>query len=295
MIPALPGWLRRQRPDGVALYPSDNTQAGGIGYRERVRPLLPVRALVQELLEKHPQFKPQTVGPLEPLITAEGEYAAMVTVAGELGGQPAQRDLGYVFGDDFYAHISGVAVSREHFSRFTQAVRSLTLGDVHMLGIRRRRFLFQPPPGWQGLGRGFKTDFYPRGFPRDAGCITVWPASPLRGQTPQTLFEDLLSDDCKHGFALEQSAGPDAISGVGGLHGFAWGLTGTFRGQPRVCRDIAIFADDRFIYPLRLETLDEELWAGHRPIFVELLRTVQPIPRPADFEPEATDLLDLWA
>ena len=295
MIPSLPGWLRKHSETGLLLYPRDDESAGTISYTERLRPVLPVRQLVAAFLAQHPQLRDPKPGQVVPLITAEGEYGALTSVATQLDDRPAQLDFGFVFGDDFYSQVCGLSTKPDQFARFRETVDTLTFRDAHMLGIRRRRFLYDPPRDWQGHQVGFLSNFFPTDYPDNAGSITVWPASPVNGESPRSLFAAMLAEDVANGFEQKELAGPDNITNPAGLSGCAWGITGRFNGGPLVFRDIAIFADDRFIYPLRLETLKAEQWPAHRRIFAEVVHSVQPIPRPNEAMKAGSGLLDLWS
>src|SRR5688572_24707992 len=121
------------------LFPPGGPARGGIRYLERARPLAPLRQLVRAQLDD-PVFTVTAVGPLERFATVEGEHAALVTVSGLLDGRPAQRDLGFVLLDDCYARAGGLCLVPDEFARFTELVRTLVRGDVHLAGERRRWF-----------------------------------------------------------------------------------------------------------------------------------------------------------
>jgi len=249
---------------------------GGIRYRERVRPLARTGEIVHQVLARFPLFQPTEVGPPERLITHEGEYAALVTVGGKVNGAPAQRDLGLVFGDDFHALISAIAFDPERFAAFTRAVRLLTQMDSLGLGVRRRRFLYSPPPGWQGLPRGSVTDWMPPDFPRNRSMMQIFPANP-GGARPEAVFENMLADDLQDGFQPASTEGPAPIPSDHGLEGSAWTIAGSLPGRPRTYRELVVLSDERFTYTLRLQTEQPDP-DDHRRLFRDVVRSAQPIP-----------------
>jgi hypothetical protein len=261
----------------VLLTPPEGSAAGGILYRERLRPLLPIEQLVKELNARHPDFMSPTVVAEERLITFEGEYAALVTVRGTLGGGEAQRDLGFVLGDDFYCLVSSLAFGTARFAEASQLARALVVHDRQALGVRRRRFLYDPPPGYAGTPHGFLIDWR-----APDAVISVWPANPRDGSDAKSALDALISDERAQGFELHAVAGPDELASRHGLAGFAWEIVGRFPGRPISYRDIVIFEDQRFLYVLRLEALDPATRPAHRQAFAQVARSAQPIPLPRD-------------
>jgi hypothetical protein len=294
VIPHVKGWSKVFSGESLLLYPPEGPGVGGIRYRERVRPLLGASLVVEELLARFPQFQGAAPNRPEMLITAEGEYAAHVVVGGVVDGKPAQRDVGLVFGDDYYALISSLCVVEHKFAEFSQLVRLLVRLDAHALGVRRRRFLYTPPPGWHAQARGFTTEWSPLDFPRVPNLIHVFPANPLP-EDPRIVLDQMLAEDAANGFELEAMRGPEPIASLHGLGGLAWNIVGHFGRKPRSHRDLVVFKDDRFLYSLRLETMQEER-SVERAIFLELVRSVHPIPAPTATEPQKVGtVVEHWA
>jgi len=160
VITPLDGWSWEPTADGVLL----RAPGAVIHYRERVRPSRPLVELVHAACAGLDVDR--LVGP-EPVVTDEGEHAAIVTVhAG-----PVTLTLGYVFGDDFHAEIHGAGDAAD-------AVRRLVRTDRHMLGVRRRRCRYVAPAGWRALPHAsiFHDTWE---SPDGAARITVCPAVPL--------------------------------------------------------------------------------------------------------------------
>jgi hypothetical protein len=296
VIPHLKGWSKVWSGDALTLYPpaaEGGAQVGAIRYRERVRPLVRTSVIVEKLLARFPQFKVSEASRPEMLVTAEGEYAAHVLVTGTIDGKPAQRDVGLVFGDDFYAMISSLCLAPDRFEEFTRSVKLLVKMDAHALGTRRRRYLYTPPADWHGLTRGFTTEWSPLDFPKNLSLLHVFPANPL-AEEPVRVLEQMLAEDVAGGFELEGQRGPEPIASVHGLTGSAWNVVGRFGDKPRSFRDLVVFRDARYLYALRLETMQEER-AAERALFLDTVRSVQPIPMPSRAEPrELGSLVGHW-
>lgn len=288
MIPRLKGWRKRQLAEGVLFTPADDDGREAIFYRERVRPLLPIEALVDDLLARHPEFSAPEVTRKEQLITYEGEYAVLITIRGTFDGKPAQSDLGFVLTDDFYAATSAFTRAPERFADATDRARALVLRDRQMLGVRRRRFLYSPPAGWHGVPHEFVIDWR-----ADDALITVWPATPLGGGDGRSALDELLSDERAQGFELHGSVGPEPLQSQHGLKGHAWEIIGRFGAQPILYRDIVVFEDRRYLYFLRLQSVNLETRPAHRQIFADVVRSAQPIPesRQATYAPDLSLLL----
>jgi hypothetical protein len=229
------------------------------------------------------------------ITTAEGEYGAHVTIAGKVNGAPAQRDIGVVFGDDFYAMLSALCVVPERFAEFSSSVATLVKLDSHALGVRRRRFFYDPPPGWQGLPRGFTTEWSPLDFPRDLSLMHVFPANPV-SELPQAVLEQMLAEDRAGGFAQEELKGPEPVRSDHGLMGQAWHIVGRFGDKPRSLRDLVVYKDARFLYSMRLETMQENLHAQHLAMFREVAKSARAIPSPGQAETkQASAIVSHWA
>jgi hypothetical protein len=216
---------------------------------------------------------PDTV---ERLITFEGEYAALATVAGTYEGAPAQADLGFVFGDDFYAQVSALCFRADQFASVTALVRKLVTGDSHALGVRRRRFDYTPPRGWQAITRRFITEWLPPGFPNDALHFTVYPANPKRFERAE-LARILL------GRAVVENQRQEPLVLPSGLAG-EWFEARYQRDDQRYARLAAIFNDARYTYALEAIAVGEAALAAHREELEQVFASVQPIPNEQDAE-----------
>lgn len=263
----------------MVLQPPGGPEVGLIGYRERVWPLAPVDELVDDLLARHGDFV-AGVRTVEPLVTAEGEYAALVTIDGVIAARPARRIVGLVLFEDCYALVTALVHVPAEFAAWQALVRGLVLGDAQRRGVRRRPFAHLPPPGWHSTGRSFVTDWRP---PKsEAVVLSIWPALPrAQGEDAAAVADALLEQDGAAGFVLDHRGGPDPLSSAHGLNGKCWEVAGRFGDRPRVFHDVVVFEDRRYLYALRLACTDPEQRPAARAALLACARSAQPIPEPA--------------
>ena len=289
MIPCPKGWTWVLRNHGVSLMPPAGPDAGGIRYSERVRPLLRAAAVL-DALAADPSFRVTRRGPIEQLCTYEGEYAALVELDGLLDGVPAQRAIGLVFGDDFYAQISGLARLPSAFAEIRAVTRDLVLRDRHLLGLRRRRYLFTPPAGWHACERSpLHTHHYPPDYPRDDVELIAYPALPRAlldaadlAQAPQVLLPP--------GGAAVQAVLARHAAGNATLTGESWQCL-TAAGRHR---DVVLLGDDLYVYPLSVEAPDARMPLG-RAALQAVAQSVSPLPRPHTPKAAPTEVLSHWS
>jgi len=285
MIAPPPGWAVTRRADCLILLPPDGS-FGSIEYREIVRPVLDVTALVDNELARDPGFVADAVGAPVSLVTHEGEFAALVTASGHVGGRSAQRDLGFLLTDDYYACTNGLALVSDRFAELTRTVRALVETDSHMLGARRRRFRYLPPPGWQRSPFGLATHWYSPEPSRAGAVITVWPASPIAGGATGMVESLVEQAGSSPQFAVQDRWGPYPVTARSGLHGSGWDIVGSPPGGQVRRRTIVVLEDDRYVYPARLEVILKGPSYEACGAFFALIASAQPIPRGRD---EAVD------
>jgi hypothetical protein len=288
----------------VLFYPPEGRSAGQVRYRERLAPLRSFAALVQEVLAADPEWQTIEAAVREPLVTTEGEYAFFLTLDGTIGAAPCRRFIGAVYGDDFASVIDTLCRDPARAVSFEQLAREL-LRDVSLgLGVRRRRFLYTPPQGWQALPTGLVANFYPPGFPEDLTNLVVYPANPRAGPA-ESVFEELLRDDEERGFVLDALRGPAPVSSDHGLPGKHWQLTGILRGpgpgsRRARHRELVVLDQAPYLYSLHLDTYVPERLSEHRAILLQVARAAHPIPIPGQrsprlLSPNCGDLLRHWS
>lgn len=281
MIPHPPGWEVVAFGDAELLFPPEGVEAGLIRYLERLAPVRPVRELLAGQLADDPDFEVSRIEPMRELVTFEGEHAALVRVRGRLGGAPCQRDIGYVFTDEHYARVGGVAHRPDLFDRWSGVVEHLVANCSQMLGLRQRRYRYLEPGGWSRVDRGLRAEWMCPGFPDDPGQITVWPALPL-ALGGATFARGL-------GAASE---GPYPVISAHRLGGDRWRRRFQLDDGRSVTRDLVVLRDDRYVYPARIDRADP----AHDEAFEAILASIQPIPRARGEAARARrpDALDFW-
>lgn len=279
MIVCPPGWHIERGEDRATLVPPEGRACGEVGYRRRVRPLRPARTVAAELIAQRPQLTAVTLSEPEMLLTAEGEYAAILVASGRRGDQLVQLAIGVVFGDQHMSTLIAEIARPEYADYLTDAVRYFVYHEALKLGLRKRRFLYDPPTGWQGLPSGLLTNWYPLDFPKNPVTLAVHPATPTDGP-PESVFAALLARYKQKNFQLEAQYGPELVTSDHGLHGKAWCIVGTIPGRERLVRDLLVFADSRYLYALLLESTPAADRAAQQALLPRVARSVRPIPPP---------------
>lgn len=244
--------------DFVRLVHPEGADVAVIEYRERVRPLVKVGAAIRRFLAEQPQLACALPDCVERTITAEGEYAAVATLPGEA----QQIDLGFVFGDDFYAQVTSVCFRSEHFDAMTHQVRALVFDDTHLLGVRRRRFEYAPPRGWQPIVRGFITDWLAPEYPRDFVRLTAYPAF------PRVITSRKLPAEMRPVAPIHTSSGLVGEIGEAVL--------------PLGAKRCAVLHDERYVYTLEATAREPAQLERHRDEIDEVFASAQPIPAPRE-------------
>jgi hypothetical protein len=295
MIEPPAGWRQSFGAHIVTLHPP--TGGGRIRYHER----LPVRGLlatVRALVGADPSYRMETVGKSVPVVTEEGEHGVIVPLRGLHAGLPVARLLGIVMTDEVFAALDTLILLRTQLALLERVSRELLLGLSLGLGVRRRRFHYQPPPGWQAIPNGLVATWIPPGFPDDTTTIAVFPANP-RGEAPAALMQALLRREAAAGFALDGDVEAWPFASDEGLEGQRFHFAGASPRHPRVEHDVVIYAAGAYRYVLRLETARPS--EAHSETFLALARSAEPVPVPgkrvggfAD-DRAVTSLTTIWA
>jgi hypothetical protein len=283
MIPMLTGWRTEILPRGAAFTHPEGQEVGAIFYRERVQPLLRAGAILRGILGQLPGFVAEETGRSERLVTHDGEHGVLVTVTGTQHGLPAQRDFGFVFGDCFFSSVGGLCLRRELRAEFTALVRELCRRDVHALGVRRRRFWYAPPVGWQPLGHGLATEWLAPDYPRSHTTLMVYPANPiaLLGKVSLASTGAALAES---GHLIEEQGQPETVTSQLGLSGQRQELRGKTGAGATLLRDTVVLADGRYTYAIELTSGDPDGWSSSRALLTTLVESIEPVPPPTPME-----------
>ncbi|MBP6741361.1 MAG: hypothetical protein KA244_00795 [Deltaproteobacteria bacterium] len=283
MIACPPGWSLQVESSRCILTPPEGAGVGVVTYTSLVRPVVRFAQTVQALLASDARFSSAATrleqSPIEPLITAEGEYAALTTVRATLRQQTLHRYIGAVYGDDCLSVLDVVAVSEQHADWLGQLARHFLYHAQLGLGVRPRRYYHKPPAGWMPLASGLVCTYYPPDFPKNAVALIAQPATPLEGSIDD-VWASLLLGSQRLNFLIEDTHGPEPITSESGLHGKTYCLVGRMPGNPQSFRDLVVLADARYQYALMLESGDARAREQCRALLPQVARSIRPIPSP---------------
>ncbi len=191
------------------------------------------------------------------------------------------RELAMIVGDDSAAVIVGAA-PHEMATELEQIVDELCVQTRLQLGVRRRRYLYAPPAGWQRFSLdGMDAHFLAPGHPRTPGCLTVHAADPDRD-----LVSNLWTEDAAR-FVPSIEIDPlplrDEEIEVGALSGRRVRLAGRDHGRELLV-DLACLTDETYAYPI--VAVGDAGTSGARMAAVDaLLASIRPLaPRVATLE-----------
>jgi hypothetical protein len=270
MPSALEGWTRHFVPNGVLLTHPDPS-VGRIRVVER-EPLVSVPALVAAMGHGLPAgARFELVQEPRQLETAEGEYAGFLVGRVDHGAQRLERQLGVVIGDEHCTLLDGRVERPDLFAGFRQLVLELTVNTSLGLGAQRwRRFVYDPPPGWHGVGRARSDVWLAPGYPKDPAMLTVFRARPHAVNEAVALHHRIY-EMTPSGFVPDGTAQP--IVARAGLQGHSARLSG-----PQTNLTSVALEDDTFVYPLRLETGTSPAHQ-HDEVLASVIHSMRRLPR----------------
>jgi hypothetical protein len=179
VIPIPTGWKLEHLPEAIVLTHPRGKDAARIHYRERAGRPQRIGLLAREIVSAWPNMFVSSFGPIERLVTNEGEVAALVATSGTLGNRPVQLELGFVLADDFFNSSMATIFDPSLAAEVRAELREIVQQDNLSLGIRRRRFQYQPPAGWQPVRRSLAVEWIPPGFPAHQSSVVIYPANPI--------------------------------------------------------------------------------------------------------------------
>jgi hypothetical protein len=277
-VPA--GWTRHVGANLLTIYPP----GGGarVRYHERTPPGT-FSSVLRRVLGEDPHFRPAHLGTPLRAITAEGEYGAWVAIGGRRKGYECLRCVGAVLTDEFAAAVDGLALLPEKRGLIEATTRELLASAEYGLGVRRRRTMYNAPPGWQALPQGLVATWYPLDYPAHLATITVFPANPDTRPIP-LVFEDLLAADAAAGVDVRTGTRAEPFAAQEGLAGqrFRYAARGTGQDAPLLHREVIILGDHRYRYLVRLENACERTLDADLGVFVALAASMQPAPYPGE-------------
>lgn len=285
-------------PGGFVLVPP--APPGGeppaeLRYSQGSRPVLPAAEVAREVLVHQPEFTAEAHSRPELGITAEGEYSALVRVRGRLGPRPALHLIGAVYGDESMNVLDALVVEAAALPMVAQAVRALLYAERLGLGLRKRRFLYEPPAGWQARRSGLVSRYFPPDYPRRSATLVVHPAMP-RDSSEETVLLTLLGTYQQRGFTVAALSAAEPVTSDFGLHGKAFCLVGSFPGKPELTCDLLVLADARYLYALIAESSAAADRAELHGLLPAVARSVRPIPTPAVRAPASQpSTLNYWS
>lgn len=284
MVPCPPSWTTQHSGDKTVFVLPGATSAappqGIIRYRERVRPVRRLLDVARGVLAGDPDFVAARFQPAELLETAEGEYAGLVTLDGSYRGQPARRFVGSVLAEDFATELDVLALHPERFASLHKLAASLLQSDALQLGVRPRRFLYTPPPGWNALLDGLTAVYYPPELPQVFAALSVPPAEPQR-RPALVIYAAVVRAAAAAGHVTEHEFGPDPVSSDHGLRGWQWYSILKSPAQSRLFRYVVLFQDEHYTYTLRLQSDSQLHLSAQHKCLVAVCRSAHPLPPPA--------------
>lgn len=280
--------------DILTLIPPEGPQAGLIRYKERVRPLDRLGMIVRRQLQGAPSFRLHERSEPRRLMTEEGEHAALIELVGHEQAQPAIWILGVVFGDDFYSLTSAFCRQTAQSARYRELVHALISSDSLGLGWRRRRYLYQPPAGFQPYITGLTTEWLAPLYPRDPTAITAWPAEPRR-KSPKELCDIAIADVEAMGAVLSRRASLTPFATGQGLRGLQLSLCAERSDEPdRLFRRFLALEDGHYSYTLGLSQLGGSESEAHVAEFLRCAHSLVGCKAP-DFVPLGQGASQHWA
>lgn len=269
---ALTRWRRISSGGDLFLRPNEPFHSGSIRISRRITPIVPVAEICARLQERAGPGA-QLDGPAI-MVTAEGEYAMFATAVTER----QQLCLGAVFGDEFFSEILGATTAPAQFAGLAAAARNLTYGFTLGLGnFRWRRFYYEAPPGWSGIGRSWDSFWISPRCPLEYQVMRVFAARPVaenrRARQGARLFETL-----GHEFFEEPRKGPITFHTPQGLSCEVTVFTGKAPNRAGTIKAIEGTVTERgYLYPVRMEC-DDALLEETLRAFEKVIESIRLLP-----------------
>lgn len=260
MITPPAGWQHTRTDLGLILWQGRTV----IRYAERMRPLRRISELVKSL-GRPEGFVHTSTTEIERATTHEGEQAAMLTLTGKIGEDVVELGYGFVLLDDSYACLTSIAYT--DYAAVRELLRSLLVSDVQLLGhARRRRFVYEPPIGWQGAGGPHDARWYPNDYPANPSRIFVNPALPSSPDIERQILAKMVGGMAQLEAAQVVPVAPLFTRSLVGRH-YHLRLAGR-----RADSHLFFLHDDSHLYSVRAD--------GDPTPGLALVASIEPVPRP---------------
>lgn len=274
---------------GVAWTPPDR-DAARIHVHHARRPLRGAdHALVDAVAELRDHGGDAALVASQRLVTHEGEHAILGRITGHLDGARFELHVAVVIGGESYAELHVLARQPGLFAGFRDLAVELVLGYELGLGaLRRRRCVYQPPPGWTATDAHRATVWRAPDHDRRHGVITIADAAPLRSDGADGAAAAAIAA-C--GFAVDATPRlRAAITTRAGLRGDYVEVAARDR---RRIFEVVTLRDDRYAYQVTMEADVDDL-AARRRALEALVESLEPVPAPRRRRVEPTTLAH-WA
>lgn len=274
MITPPPSWSRTSGEHVLVLRPPRG--GGRVRFYAQLAPK-PFHRIVAEVLALDPGFVAAQRSAIQRAVTLEGEYGASLELAGTQAGRPARRWIAAVFVDSFVAALDGLSLSPESDAEIAEQTRAMFEHASFGATLRRRRYVYAPPPGWQALPGGLIATWYPPGYPRHRAQIVVYPAEPSPAAAPE-VFRELIEDEERRGFLRSGDVlvlpFPSPL-----MTGHHFSFQGAWSDERQLThRHAVVLSDSRFYYVARLETTSAKTVDADAAALRELGRSIEPLP-----------------
>src|SRR5262249_22948163 len=143
--------------------------------------------------------------------------------------------------------------------------------------IRRRPFLYDPPPGWSALRHRHATRYLHPDQPLVGGIITAHDARPAALNRVEAQDRVLFVDAANQLTERSPPFEPMPIASRHALTGLVHKVHGQSGGRPATHLQ-ATLIDDRFAYIVQMEAPRDDVEDVIRP-FLDLVRSIRPVPK----------------
>src|SRR5215831_7398226 len=164
MISIPSGWRHHHGAHLVSLYPPGG--GGRLRFYARLE-LARASVLVARILRDDPGFRVTDVGGSLSFLTHEGEHGLLVPLRGIRDEMRVSRTIAIVHTDHVAAALDTLIVAPEKREELELRTRELMVTISFGLGVRRRRFRYEPPPGWWAIPSDLVATWHPAGYPGD--------------------------------------------------------------------------------------------------------------------------------